>query len=385
MTIPTPIPLSPPPAPARDPQLPAPRFSILLPTHNRADLLPFAIRSALWQTVGDFELLIAGDGCTDQTADVVRAFDDSRIRWFDLPKAPGIGYASRNAALRHARGTYVAYLAHDDIWFPDHLERLGACFAADAADAGEDARRVGEEDEAAASGVELAYSRLLAMDLGGRLRSSAYNIGIPRHADGLWRGDAAITMCSVVHTRACLEKYGEWDETLRHGGDFALWHRILARAGQARVRFVTEPTAIHFVAGWRRTRRHDARMRLAHWALDRWIDDRLPAALRVEVREGESQQEAVWRRLSAAPARQVAAIRTAVIQFQDALLWQARTSAGLFGLRGGLAAGRLLERVWRRIAWLIAPEIGRRYARLRAHTRDLETRRREGPGPDSGP
>lgn len=384
MTIPTPIPPSPPPAPARDPQLPAPRFSILLPTHNRADLLPFAIRSALWQTVGDFELLIAGDGCTDRTADVVRAFDDPRIRWFDLPKAPGIGYASRNAALRHARGTYIAYLAHDDVWFPDHLERLGACFAADVAHASEDARMDGEADEATVNGVELAYSRLLAMDLGGRLRPSAYNIDIPRHADGLWRGDAAITMCAVVHTRACLATYGEWDETLRHGGDFALWHRILARAGQARVRFVTEPTAIHFIAGWRRTRRHDARMRLAHWALDRWIDDLLPAALRVEVREGESQQEAVWRRLSAAPARQVAAIRTAVIQFQDALLWQARTSAGLFGLRGGLAAGRLFERVWRRIAWLIAPEIGRRYARLRAHTRDLEARRREGREPGSG-
>jgi glycosyltransferase involved in cell wall biosynthesis len=65
----------------------APRFSVLIPTHNRSTLLRLAISSVLSQTETDFELLVVGDGCTDDTADVVAGFD-ARIRWLDLPEGP---------------------------------------------------------------------------------------------------------------------------------------------------------------------------------------------------------------------------------------------------------------------------------------------------------
>ncbi len=60
------------------------KYSILTPTYDRADVLPFAVRSVIAQTETDWELFIVGDGCTDNTAKVVAKFSDPRIRWLDL-------------------------------------------------------------------------------------------------------------------------------------------------------------------------------------------------------------------------------------------------------------------------------------------------------------
>jgi hypothetical protein len=334
-----------------------PRFSIVLPTHDRADVIGFAIRSALSQTEGGFELLIAGDGCTDRTAEVVASFDDRRIRWFDFPKAPGVGYANRNRALREARGRYVAYLAHDDLWFPDHLERLGALL-----------------DE---TGAEFAYSRGLAVDTDGRITPYWYNLEIPRHAQELGRTNSLITICTVVHARACLDTYGYWDETLLRAADKELWHRILVSGEFGNLAFLSEPTALHFVADWRNTRAHRALARLKRWLIGGLLRTALPQALQLPTREGETQQETAWRRLSEDPAARVREMRRAVIQFQDALLWKSQTPAGFVGLRLGLALAATLDRLYMAARWIASPELRRRRRKLVGRLRALDARRAE--------
>ena len=102
-----------------------PLFTVVIPTRNRAGMLPTALRSLLWQTCGDFECIVVDDGSTDATPDVFKKFaGDPRFSWH---RREGRGLAAvRNFALTLARGKFVTFLDDDDIWLPNRLERFRA-------------------------------------------------------------------------------------------------------------------------------------------------------------------------------------------------------------------------------------------------------------------
>lgn len=116
---------------------PAPAVTVLIATYNSSDTLRCAVESVLWQTWRDFELWVIGDGCTDDSAAVVADYAraDARVHWHNLPVNTGYQSEPHNEGLRRARGRYVAYLNHDDLWLPTHLELLVAALdrGADAA------------------------------------------------------------------------------------------------------------------------------------------------------------------------------------------------------------------------------------------------------------
>ncbi len=100
---------------------------VVLATHARPHTIGYAIASVLAQTEARFTLHVVGDGCDDATAAVVTAVGDPRVRFHRFAKAPGFGYANRNAVLERVRSPFVAYMTDDDLWFPDHLQSaLGA-------------------------------------------------------------------------------------------------------------------------------------------------------------------------------------------------------------------------------------------------------------------
>lgn len=101
-----------------------PLVSVVIPTRNRAGLLPRAIRSVLEQTFGDLELLVIDDGSTDDTPAVLasHATVDARVRTCRLERGGGAP-AARNVGIVLARGRYVAFLDDDDEWLPEKLER----------------------------------------------------------------------------------------------------------------------------------------------------------------------------------------------------------------------------------------------------------------------
>lgn len=113
-----------------------PLISVIIPTYNRSNVLRIAIQSVLWQTEQDFELLVLGDGCTDDSEDVVSSFGDARIHWYNLPSNSGHQSTPVNAGLARSRGRYIAFLGHDDVWHPYHLQTQVSAITAAAADVG---------------------------------------------------------------------------------------------------------------------------------------------------------------------------------------------------------------------------------------------------------
>jgi len=114
-----------------------PFVSVYTPTYNRSSILvERAISSVIRQSYKNFEYIVVGDSCTDDTEQQIEKVGDSRIRFYNLPKR-GYRYpptvenhwyagpvVPANAALRMARGRWIARIDDDDMWTDDHIESL---------------------------------------------------------------------------------------------------------------------------------------------------------------------------------------------------------------------------------------------------------------------
>ncbi len=96
-------------------------ISVITATYNRSNVLRLTIESLRAQTFTDWELLVVGDGCTDDTADVVASFGDPRISFTNLPRNSGDQAVPHNEGVRMASSDFIAFLNHDDLWTRDHL------------------------------------------------------------------------------------------------------------------------------------------------------------------------------------------------------------------------------------------------------------------------
>jgi len=202
----------------------SPRVTVIIATYNWSSVLPFSIESVLRQTFADFELLVIGDCCTDDSEQVVASIADPRVRWINLPENTRHQSGPNNEGLRQARGELIAYLGHDDLWLPHHLAAHVAAIDSTASD--------------------LTYS------LGINVEADA-NFGwpsIPRPQSGSF----ASPLC-IVHRRRMTEEVGGWRhyrEIADAPPDVELWRR--AHSAGFKFKFVPRLTGVKFPAGWRR-------------------------------------------------------------------------------------------------------------------------------------
>ena len=117
-------------------EIAAPAISVVIATYNRSRVLIHAIDSVLRQTFTDWELIVVGDACTDDTAAVVARYveADPRVRFVNLERHWGEQSAPNNVGRSLARAPLIAYLSHDDLWLPHHLKACSEALAVTGAD-----------------------------------------------------------------------------------------------------------------------------------------------------------------------------------------------------------------------------------------------------------
>ncbi len=107
-----------------------PTVSVIIPTYNRADLLPRALDSVIAQTFEDWEIVLIDDGSTDGTASLVDSYKRRLGERIVYTRQPNTGCGgARNRGIDAARGRFVAFLDSDDEYLPNKLERQLELFA----------------------------------------------------------------------------------------------------------------------------------------------------------------------------------------------------------------------------------------------------------------
>ena len=96
--------------------------SIIMPSYNTADYISDSIRSIQAQTYQNWELIIVDDCSTDNSVEVIRSFNEPRIKLLKNEINSGAA-VSRNYALREAKGKWIAFLDSDDTWVPEKLDK----------------------------------------------------------------------------------------------------------------------------------------------------------------------------------------------------------------------------------------------------------------------
>ncbi len=200
-----------------------PLVSVIVPAYNASRFIRAALQSALDQAYTHIEVIVVDDGSEDATPDIVRevAARDERVR---LIRQANRGVArARNTAIAEARGTYVAPLDADDLWFPHKIERQVACL------------------EQAGPAAGLAYTWWVSIDEEGHIRGTAPQWN--------FEGDVleALTYVNFIGNasvplmrRACVEEVGGYNEELQAQGAQGCedWDLALRIAERRRVRVV---------------------------------------------------------------------------------------------------------------------------------------------------
>jgi glycosyltransferase involved in cell wall biosynthesis len=214
------------------------KISVIIPTHNRAGLLPRALDSVLVQTLAPLEIILVDDGSTDGT----EALMDGRYPCVRYLKQANRGVsAARNHGIAEARGEWIALLDSDDAWLPGKLAAQREALAA------EPGHRLCHTEEIWIRNGRRVNAMRKHAKVGGRIFRQCLPLCV-------------ISPSSALIHRGLFEQLGGFDEQLPACEDYDLWLRICA--GEP-VLFVAEPQIAKHGG-------HADQLSRRHWGMDRF-------------------------------------------------------------------------------------------------------------------
>jgi len=184
--------------------------SVIIPTHNRAHLVGRAIQSVLDQSYQDLEIIVVDDASTDNTEEVVRSFNDKRIKYIRHKKNKGAA-AARNTGIMAARSEYIAFQDSDDEWLHEKLEKQMKIFKVSSPEVG------------------VVYTDMWKITANKRLYFHSPNI-MPKdktiYEQALDYKVRYIGIQTVLMKKECFDKVGLFDEKLPRYIDLELFIRL---------------------------------------------------------------------------------------------------------------------------------------------------------------
>jgi len=236
------------------------RVSVIIPSYNRAELLPRALDSVYSQTRLPDEVLLIDDGSTDATRDLQARYP--QVRWLHQQNQ-GVS-AARNHGIRQSTGDWLALLDSDDAWHPQKLARQLAALAA------APALRVCHTDEIWIRNGRRVNPRERHAKRGGRIFRDCLPL-------------CAISPSSVLLHREVFETVGLFDESLPACEDYDLWLRVCCRFDV----LLVDERLLDKYGG------HDDQLSRKHWGMDRFRIQALENIIRSDRLEEDDRQAAV--------------------------------------------------------------------------------------------
>ena len=231
-----------------------PSVSVIMNVRNGASTLREALDSVLAQTFQEWELIVWDDRSTDQSAQIIADYKDSRIRYFQSAEETSLGKARSNA-IRQSTGEWLAFLDQDDIWLPGKLAKQMAL---------------------ADQNVGLIYGRTVRFYPSGLERDydQAHEFKLLPEGDifnQLFTDSCFIAMSSAVFRRAAVEAVGGIPNAIQIIPDYWLYVSVARRYP---VRAVQEVVCRYRMHGANMSRLSALKMNQeALWLIDQWADE----------------------------------------------------------------------------------------------------------------